>query len=576
MISFDRKFGQDLCERLAGDLGYICSFMGEGGEIVASSARHRIGDTHEIAARIMSGQMDMHQVTKEEAAASSGMLEGLNMAIDINDERVINFGIAGPIDQVTPIARAIGFCVSTMLQSREEERVIAQQFAKETSGLGLKIVEIGSGIEDVSGNVTNQETLLHDLQTGIRLTSDSNTRIVDAVGEAVEKAGKTAQEAVSSHASIIESLDRIKELAEMVGDAKDLLMDLQAALDKVGKVASGIDDIAKQTNLLALNATIEAARAGDMGKGFAVVAAEVKTLARQTSTATAEINDTLEDLTGTAQRLIEQGDSSAERADKVESSTSHIGDMIGSIETSIKDFAGQVSRIDSIAHEINAQSSELIDEIDQAVAGLGTFNGAVGTVKESLDDLMRAGETLITLTAESTIDTEYTPYIEHAVELAASVSDRFSQAVDKGEITLEDLFDTNYRQIPGSDPVQYMTNFTDFTDKVLPTYQEGALNFRDNVVFCAAVDRNAYLPTHMRKFSQPQGDDPAWNALHSRNRRKFDDRVGLAAAQNQKRFLVQIYRRDLGGGKAMLMIDVTAPITVKGRHWGGLRLAYTP
>ena len=54
----------------------------------------------------------------------------------------------------------------------------------------------------------------------------------------------------------------------------------------------------------------------------------------------------------------------------------------------------------------------------------------------------------------------------------------------------------------------------------------------------------------------------------------FDDRVGLAAGRNREPFLLQIYRRDMGGGKFVLMKDLSAPITVGGRHWGGVRIAY--
>ncbi len=57
----------------------------------------------------------------------------------------------------------------------------------------------------------------------------------------------------------------------------------------MAQIVGLIDAIAAQTNLLALNATIEAARAGEAGRGFAVVAQEVKSLAAETSRATAEI-----------------------------------------------------------------------------------------------------------------------------------------------------------------------------------------------------------------------------------------------------------------------------------------------
>jgi methyl-accepting chemotaxis protein len=94
------------------------------------------------------------------------------------------------------------------------------------------------------------------------------------------------------------------------------------------------------------------------------------------------------------------------------------------------------------------------------------------------------------------------------------------------------------------------------------------------VVFVAAVDKNGYLPTHNKVFSKPQGSDPAWNAANCRNRRIFNDRVGLAAGQNTEPFLLQTYRRDMGGGKYVLMKDVSAPIYVQGRHWGGVRMGY--
>ena len=65
-----------------------------------------------------------------------------------------------------------------------------------------------------------------------------------------------------------------------------------------------------------------------------------------------------------------------------------------------------------------------------------------------------------------------------------------------------------------------------------------------------------------------------WNTANCRNRRIFNDRTGLASARNRKPFLLQTYRRDMGGGHFVLLKEVAAPIVVGGRHWGGLRLAY--
>ena len=119
-----------------------------------------------------------------------------------------------------------------------------------------------------------------------------------------------------------------------------------------------------------------------------------------------------------------------------------------------------------------------------------------------------------------------------------------------------------------------MAPFTELTDRHLPPIQEALLEMDPRVVFCAAVDNNGYLPTHNRKFSHPQGPDPVWNAANCRNRRLFNDRTGAGAGANTRPFLLQTYRRDMGGGVFVMMKDASAPIYVNGRHWGGFRMGY--
>ncbi|MBK1661387.1 hypothetical protein, partial [Paracraurococcus ruber] len=162
-----------------------------------------------------------------------------------------------------------------------------------------------------------------------------------------------------------------------------------------------------------------------------------------------------------------------------------------------------------------------------------------------------------------------------AQQAAARIEAAFAAALAAGEITEEALFDTAYAPIPGTDPPQVMARFTTLTDRLLPPIQEPLLGFDPRVVFCAAVDRNGYLPTHNLAVSQPQRpDDPVWNAAHCRNRRIFNDRAGLAAGRNRRPLLVQSYERDMGGGRLVPMKEADAPIAVRGRHWGGLRLAF--
>jgi methyl-accepting chemotaxis protein len=166
-------------------------------------------------------------------------------------------------------------------------------------------------------------------------------------------------------------------------------------------------------------------------------------------------------------------------------------------------------------------------------------------------------------------------FIERAITTADQISTLFEVAVARGEISEDALFDNNYEPIPGSDPPQHRTRFLDFLERVLPAIQEPLLASDPRMVFCAAVDRNGYLPVHNRVYSQPQRPgEHAWNMANSRNRRIFDDRAGLAAGRVVRPYLLQNYPRDMGNGLIVTMQEIDVPIRVRGKHWGGFRTAY--
>jgi methyl-accepting chemotaxis protein len=162
-----------------------------------------------------------------------------------------------------------------------------------------------------------------------------------------------------------------------------------------------------------------------------------------------------------------------------------------------------------------------------------------------------------------------------ARDAAQSISHAFEEAVIDRRLTMEALFNTDYRMIEGSDPAQYTTASSTVLESLLPAIQEPLVDADQQLVFGFAIDRNGWVPVHNRRYSLPQRrGDLAWNMAHCRNRRIFDDRAGLAAARNVRPSLIQTYNRDLGAGHFVLMKEVDAPIRVFDRHWGGFRMGY--
>ncbi len=457
-------------------------------------------------------------------------------------------------------------------QSFEE---VIHLFAEEAGGLGIQIVDLVGDVGEVTERMNAQTRLVSELRGEMQGLIDCNAATSAAVASGLQIADEAGQELAQSRARLVAAIAQIETLARSTAEAKSLLEGLGAALGRVTRVAASIELIAQQTKMLALNATIEAARAGEAGRGFAVVASEVKSLARQTESATAEIASTMEELGGNAQHLIAQGESNETLARAVGESTRVIDDAfqsLGGIVGRISGEVGQIKRNADVAREKTARASSAVDGFS---SGVQQATGHLNRADERLKGLLHAGERLIAITVESGAKTRNTPFIQEVVRLARLAGDLLEQAIARGELSLEDAFDQAYQPVARTDPPQFTTRYVEVFDRVLTPILDGALAFSEQVIFCVPVDENGYLPTHNSKFARPQGLDPVWNFANARNRRMFNDRVGLAAARSTAHFLVQTYRRNMGGGAKALMMDVSAPLFIGGRHWGGLRLAYT-
>jgi methyl-accepting chemotaxis protein len=173
------------------------------------------------------------------------------------------------------------------------------------------------------------------------------------------------------------------------------------------------------------------------------------------------------------------------------------------------------------------------------------------------------------------IHDENTEFVTRAMQAGTELTRIFENGIASGEISIEDMFDEDYIEIPGTNPVQHRTRILGWADRALPPFQEDFLAKDPRMVFCVMIDRNGYLPVHNRIYSHPQrAGDVVWNTANCRNRRIFNDAAGLAAGRNLRSYLIQSYARDMGNGKTIMMREIDVPIRVDGRHWGGFRTAY--
>lgn len=446
--------------------------------------------------------------------------------------------------------------------------------ASQALGLGHDVVDVAGFLDAVLESAKVQAERLDSARTASDTLSRTGLEMVDQSVRLCTEFSNLSDRMTATSDQLKVAMQGNQQVIGRIVTFSERLATIDAAMVEAERSNQHILRIAKEVNILAINARIEATRAGAAGSGFAVIAEAVNRLSGETERAARNVTDTFHSLGRVLRDLQVETDETSQQATQSLARTTDAESALGQVNRSTVSFVTDLEGL-----------RDGTDRMRGEVATFGhTFHALAESVVGQLHQLREARDRTSSLTSQSesliqdiyalggrTSDREQ---IEDVQAAAQELSHRLEAAVDKGDITMAALFSEQYQPIPGTDPQQLIAPFTTLTDRLFPQVQEATLARHSGAVFCAAVDRNGYLPTHNTKFSHPQGNDPVWNMANCRNRRIFDDRVGLGAGRSERPFLMQVYRRDMGGGVFRMMKDVSAPIWVRGRHWGGLRLAY--
>lgn len=455
------------------------------------------------------------------------------------------------LDQTTELARHLSHATTASALTAAGVSHAAQQLKQKL----ISLVNSAERIEHSAGQVIRTEEATAQLSEQ-SLSAASAVRSNSQAGQlGLEKATFSMQ-----------------ALAQQANNSRTLIENLSARSREIQQVASVIQGIASQTNLLALNAAIEAARAGEYGRGFAVVADEVRGLASRTAAATEEVERMVQeiqqhtnDVAEQQHRLIEDLNNSVQL---VESAGSQLNEITGLAVT----VEQQMHSIASGTQNNRVQLDELFKEVAQVRQDLADGDQQTAQLSQSASLLEGQTEGISEKLSEISLSDYHQRIYELAQDAAQKISAQFENDIEQGRISQAALFDRNYKELANTNPKKYSTAFDKYADQVLTAIQEPILKQNKNTVFAITSTPQGYIPTHNLIYTQPLCGDYAQDYLHNRTKRIFNDRVGARCGNHQKPLLLQTYIRETGEH----MHDISVPIYVHDKHWGGFRIGYRP
>ena len=269
--------------------------------------------------------------------------------------------------------------VDRMNESIKEILSSVEVLATSSAETMQSMQEVTSGANDAANSVQDQIQMTTNIQQNVDEVKDVSGIIRDNMQLATE--------------NIEDGQKKIRLLLDKVQESKGAgdtlvaeLKELEAHTSQMHEITALIDSVAKQTTLLALNASIEAARAGEAGKGFAVVADEITKLADQTSVATGNITQLIDDLAGKLTEVVDAinrvmesneqqnacAESAAESFEKIYESANAANEQSGVLSNVVlqlqdanNTIVESVSTVSAVSEEVSAHATDTLETTEK-------------------------------------------------------------------------------------------------------------------------------------------------------------------------------------------------------------------
>ena len=245
----------------------------------------------------------------------------------------------------------------------------------------------------------------------------------------------------------------------------------------------------------------------------------------------------------------------------VERSSAEFQRMVGDFERT----GDQLNQIAAAMEQLTATNGQVHEAVTQVHDLSNEVAGSMRSSEQSTQTLSQATESVQELVSRFKIGRGSFDFnVDQAQNFRNAIQDCLAELAASGV----NIWDQNYRPIPNTNPQKYDVSYCSAFEQRVQPLLEAALGKLKGGVYTLIIDARGYSAIHNQKYSRPLTGNYENDLVGNRTRRIWNDVTGQRGAKNTLPLLVQTYARDTGE----ILSEINMPITVAGRHWGGIRV----
>jgi len=275
---------------------------------------------------------------------------------------------------------------------------LIRRVRESTTVLSESIQNLSTSAKEISTTSNQQAAAVKEILSTMEDSDSLSKSNAQKINEVTTVSNSMKADVEKGYDHIKSNIEKMDEIKNTNGETIEGMKSLGEQIQSIWEVVNIINGIADQTKIIAFNAELEASKAGEAGKNFQIVANEIRRLADNTVSSTAEIRSNINEIQRASDSLILASEDGTEKIKEGWELSNNLKEIFDTILSSSEVSAASAGQISVSINQQVSSFGQILLTLMQISEGIDNFvesTRATTSASENLRDITEGLQTIV-------------------------------------------------------------------------------------------------------------------------------------------------------------------------------------